>query len=70
MISNEEEQLFNTMAQRLVDLDGRVYLAQQAYAGHVPKPLYLIEIQDCVRQMIQYLQSLPRSERAGVDPAT
>ncbi|ETW93654.1 MAG: hypothetical protein ETSY1_38305 [Candidatus Entotheonella factor] len=70
MMCNEQDQLFNAMAQRLVDLDGRVYLAQQAYAGQVPKPPHLIEIQDCVRQMIQYLQSIPRSEHASADSAT
>lgn len=70
MMCSEQEQLFNAMAQRLVDLDSRVYLAQQAYAGQVPKPPHLIEIQNCVRQMIQYLQSISHTKQAGADPAT
>lgn len=67
MMSSEQEQLLDDLAQSLVVLDGRVYLAQQAFCGHVPEQRHLIEMQNSVRQMIQQLQSIHRSEPADTD---
>lgn len=66
MTSVEQEQLLDALAQDLVVLDGRVFLAQQVFPGHAPEQTHLIAMQNCVRQMIEALQSIPRSET--VDP--
>ncbi len=65
MMSTEQEQLLNDLAQRLVVLDGRVYLAQQACSGQAPAHRHLLEMQNCVRQMIQRVQSMRQCEPAG-----
>ncbi len=69
MTSIEQEQLLDALAQDLVVLDGRVFLAQQVFPGHAPEQTHLIAMQDCVRQMIASLQSIPRSEAVDTDLA-
>ncbi len=65
---NEQERLLNALAQDLVVLNGRVHLAQRVFSGHVPEENHLAEMQNCVRRMIQSLQSIHQSERADNDP--
>jgi len=65
---SEQERLLNDLAQALVVLDGRVYLAQRVLSGRVPGEKHLAEMQNCVRRMMQSLQLIHHSEQVGEDP--
>ncbi len=66
-MSIEQEQLLDALAQDLVVLEGRVFLTQQVFPGHAPEQNHLHAMQNCVRQMIQSLQSISRSKLSGAD---
>lgn len=65
MTFSEQTRLLNDLAQDLVVLDGRVHLAQQVFSGCTSEENHLAQMQNCVRQMIQSLQLMHQSERAG-----
>ncbi len=67
MTSTEKEQVLNALAQDLVVLDGRVFLAQQVFPGHAPEQTHLTAMQNCVRQMMASLQLIPQSDLADID---
>lgn len=70
MIASQQEKSLNDLAQSLVVLEGRVYLAQQAFSGRAPEQNHLIEMHHCVRQMIQWFQLVHPSPPAGAGPVS